>query len=58
MGTPAGCGTFRDPPLYLEPGDTVTVTERTIGDLTNGVVAGPSYERDFSEVRVRAHRPA
>ena len=29
MGTPAGCGTFRDPPVWLEPGDTVTVSERT-----------------------------
>ena len=58
MGTPAGCGTFRDPPLWLQPGDIVTVSERTIGELTNPVVAGPHYETDFSEIRARAHRPA
>jgi 2,4-didehydro-3-deoxy-L-rhamnonate hydrolase len=58
MGTPAGCGTFRDPPLWLQPGDTVTVSERTIGELTNPVVAGPRYDVDFSEIRARAHRPA
>jgi 2,4-didehydro-3-deoxy-L-rhamnonate hydrolase len=58
MGTPAGCGTFRDPPLFLVPGDTVTVSERTIGELTNPVVAGPSYGTDFSEIRARAQRPA
>lgn len=57
MGTPAGCGTFRDPPIFLEPGDTVTVSERTIGELTNPVVAGPNYGTDFSEVRARARRP-
>jgi 2,4-diketo-3-deoxy-L-fuconate hydrolase len=58
MGTPAGCGTFRDPPLWLQPGDTVTVSERTIGELTNPVVAGPNYGSDFSEIRGRSHRPA
>jgi 2,4-diketo-3-deoxy-L-fuconate hydrolase len=58
MGTPAGCGTFRDPPLWLQPGDTVTVSERTIGELTNPVVAGPDYTSDFSEIRARARRPA
>jgi 2,4-diketo-3-deoxy-L-fuconate hydrolase len=39
-GTPAGCGTFRDPPTFLAPGDVVTVREDTIGQLTNPVVAG------------------
>ncbi|MDP9364241.1 MAG: fumarylacetoacetate hydrolase family protein [Chloroflexota bacterium] len=39
-GTPAGIGTFRDPPLFLQPGDVVTVAEDTIGELTNPVVAG------------------
>ena len=39
-GTPAGCGTFRDPPTFLAPGDVVTVREDTIGELTNPVVAG------------------
>jgi 2-keto-4-pentenoate hydratase/2-oxohepta-3-ene-1,7-dioic acid hydratase in catechol pathway len=39
-GTPAGCGTFMDPPRFLQPGDVVTVAEDTIGELTNAVVAG------------------
>lgn len=39
-GTPAGCGTFADPPTFLAPGDVVTLREDTIGELTNRVVAG------------------
>jgi 2-keto-4-pentenoate hydratase/2-oxohepta-3-ene-1,7-dioic acid hydratase in catechol pathway len=39
-GTPAGCGTFMDPPRFLRPGDTVTVSASGIGELTNPVVAG------------------
>ncbi len=39
-GTPAGVGAFRQPPIYLRPGDTVTVEVDAIGRLTNPVVAG------------------
>ena len=39
-GTPAGCGTFRQPPLWLQPGDEVTVEVDAVGKLTNPVVAG------------------
>jgi 2-keto-4-pentenoate hydratase/2-oxohepta-3-ene-1,7-dioic acid hydratase in catechol pathway len=39
-GTPAGVGTFRDPPLFMKPGDTITVSVDRIGDLTNPVAAG------------------
>jgi 2-keto-4-pentenoate hydratase/2-oxohepta-3-ene-1,7-dioic acid hydratase in catechol pathway len=39
-GTPAGCGTFMDPPRFLHPGDTVTVSASGIGELTNPVVQG------------------
>lgn len=39
-GTPAGCGTFRQPPLWLAPGDTITIEADGIGSLTNPVVAG------------------
>jgi 2-keto-4-pentenoate hydratase/2-oxohepta-3-ene-1,7-dioic acid hydratase in catechol pathway len=39
-GTPAGCGTFLDPPRFLQPGDIVTVSGSGIGELTNPVVAG------------------
>lgn len=39
-GTPAGCGTFRDPPLWLAPGDVVEVAVEGVGSLVNPVVAG------------------
>jgi 2,4-didehydro-3-deoxy-L-rhamnonate hydrolase len=39
-GTPAGVGCFRDPPVYLRPGDEITVSVDRIGDLTNPVEAG------------------
>ena len=39
-GSPAGVGCFRDPPVYLKPGDTVTVAVDRIGELTNPVAAG------------------
>ena len=39
-GTPAGCGTFRTPPLWLSPGDNVTVEVDAIGRLSNPVIAG------------------
>ena len=38
-GTPGGVGDKRNPPLYLRPGDTVTVSIGVIGTLTNPVVA-------------------
>ena len=34
-GTPPGVGAFREPPIYLEDGDEVTVGVEGIGDLTN-----------------------
>ena len=39
-GTPAGVGFVRTPPVFLAPGDTVTVEIEGIGELTNPVV-GP-----------------
>jgi 2-keto-4-pentenoate hydratase/2-oxohepta-3-ene-1,7-dioic acid hydratase in catechol pathway len=36
-GTPQGVGMARRPPLYLKPGDTVTVEIEGIGALTNPV---------------------
>lgn len=38
-GTPAGVGVFREPPLFLRPGDEVTVEIEGIGRLTNPVTA-------------------
>lgn len=40
-GTPAGVGAFRDAPIFLKPGDEVTVEIERIGRLTNPVIAGP-----------------
>ena len=38
-GTPGGVGDGRDPPVYLQPGDTVEVSIGAIGTLRNPVVA-------------------
>ena len=37
-GTPSGVGVFRDPPVFLQPGDLVRVEVDRIGSLTNPVV--------------------
>ena len=37
-GTPGGVGVFRDPPVFLRPGDTVTVEIEGIGRLVNPVI--------------------
>jgi len=36
-GTPSGVGVFREPPIFLEPGDLVRVEVERIGTLTNPV---------------------
>jgi 2-keto-4-pentenoate hydratase/2-oxohepta-3-ene-1,7-dioic acid hydratase in catechol pathway len=38
-GTPAGVGFARKPPVWLKPGDTVTVRVEGLGELENPVVA-------------------
>lgn len=38
-GTPHGVGFARNPPVWLQPGDTVTIDIEKIGALTNPVVA-------------------
>lgn len=37
-GTPAGVGVFRDPPVFLEPGDRVRCAIDSIGSVENPVV--------------------
>jgi len=39
-GTPAGCGTFMNPPQFLKPGDVVKCSASGIGHIENHVVAG------------------
>jgi 2-keto-4-pentenoate hydratase/2-oxohepta-3-ene-1,7-dioic acid hydratase in catechol pathway len=38
-GTPGGVGMYRNPQVFLKPGDEVSVTIEKIGTLTNPVVA-------------------
>src|SRR5262245_61237315 len=38
-GTPAGVGTFRDPPVYLKDGDEVVIEIERVGELRNPVRA-------------------
>ena len=40
-GAPAGTGAFREPPVWLKPGDTATLEIEGIGALENPVVAEP-----------------
>lgn len=38
-GTPAGVGVFRQPPVFMKPGDAVEIEIARIGRLTNRIVA-------------------
>jgi 2-keto-4-pentenoate hydratase/2-oxohepta-3-ene-1,7-dioic acid hydratase in catechol pathway len=38
-GTPAGVGAFRTPPIWLRPGDEITIEIDGVGSITNPVVA-------------------
>ena len=38
-GTPSGVGMARKPPVWLKPGDSVTIEIEKIGSLTNPVAA-------------------
>jgi 2-keto-4-pentenoate hydratase/2-oxohepta-3-ene-1,7-dioic acid hydratase in catechol pathway len=37
-GTPAGVGAFRDPKIWLQPGDEITIEIDGLGSITNPVV--------------------
>jgi 2-keto-4-pentenoate hydratase/2-oxohepta-3-ene-1,7-dioic acid hydratase in catechol pathway len=37
-GTPAGVGVFREPPVFLRPGDVATIEVESVGRLSNPVV--------------------
>jgi len=39
-GTPAGCGTFRQPPLWLRDGDEVMIEATLLGQLRNRIIKG------------------
>jgi 2,4-diketo-3-deoxy-L-fuconate hydrolase len=38
-GTPAGVGAFRKPPVFMQPGDEITIEIEGLGALTNPVTA-------------------
>jgi 2,4-didehydro-3-deoxy-L-rhamnonate hydrolase len=39
-GTPAGVGAFRKPPVWLQPGDEITIEIDGLGSISNPVTAG------------------
>jgi 2-keto-4-pentenoate hydratase/2-oxohepta-3-ene-1,7-dioic acid hydratase in catechol pathway len=45
-GTPAGVGAFRDPQIWLEPGDEITVEIDGLGSITNPVVSAQLVSKD------------
>ena len=45
-GTPAGVGVFRDPPVFLEPGDRVRCEIEGIGSVENPIVDWTEDPRD------------
>jgi 2-keto-4-pentenoate hydratase/2-oxohepta-3-ene-1,7-dioic acid hydratase in catechol pathway len=45
-GTPAGVGVFRDPPVFLEPGDRVRCEIEGIGSVENPIVDWTDDPRD------------
>ena len=57
-GTPAGVGVFRDPPVFLEPGDRVRCEIDGIGSVENPVVDwSDACRADRSGRRRRGTRP-
>ncbi len=43
-GTPAGVGAFRDPPIWLQDGDTVTIEIDGLGSLSNPCLIEPDFQ--------------
>jgi 2-keto-4-pentenoate hydratase/2-oxohepta-3-ene-1,7-dioic acid hydratase in catechol pathway len=50
-GTPHGVGMARKPPVWLQPGDTVTIEIEAIGSLTNPVVLENASSHEGAEPR-------
>ncbi len=64
-GTPSGVGVFREPPVFLVPGDVVRVEVEGIGSVTNPIVdadgsapAGSPAERLLALRSPRSERTA
>ncbi|KAH7392272.1 fumarylacetoacetate hydrolase-like protein [Phaeosphaeria sp. MPI-PUGE-AT-0046c] len=54
-GTPAGVGIGRKPPVYLRPGDTITVSVNGLGALTNRIGNVESSNPIPSQVERTSH---
>lgn len=48
-GSPAGVGVALDPPVFLEPGDTVVVESPELGKLSNRFVASPRLPDEHAD---------
>jgi acylpyruvate hydrolase len=46
-GTPGGVGFARQPPVWLEPGDTIEITIESVGTIRNRVVAEEGDRNDW-----------
>jgi acylpyruvate hydrolase len=46
-GTPGGVGFARQPPVWLEPGDTIEITIESVGTIRNRVVAEEGDRSDW-----------
>ncbi len=58
-GTPSGVGVFREPPVFLEPGDLVRIEVERIGALTNPITDADGNVPEVSPAaRFIAERPA
>jgi acylpyruvate hydrolase len=42
MGTPAGVGYARNPPVWMQPGDTIEIAIEGIGVLSNPIADEPA----------------
>jgi 2-keto-4-pentenoate hydratase/2-oxohepta-3-ene-1,7-dioic acid hydratase in catechol pathway len=56
-GTPHGVGVARTPPVFLRPGDTVTIEIERIGSLTNPVIEEAEQAVENSLLHVRDDVP-
>lgn len=56
-GTPAGVGVFRNPPVFLEPGDRVRVAVDDVGSVANPIVAEASNPTPVRSATAPAQEP-
>ncbi|GAB7352298.1 hypothetical protein MBLNU459_g2752t1 [Dothideomycetes sp. NU459] len=57
-GTPAGVGIGRKPPVYLKPGDEVTVSVTGLGKLTNRVASATSTNPTLARIQQQSGQTA